>query len=187
MIFFKPFFLQNANESNAYIVGCKRTNQALLIDVGDDTRDFDAFLTQRGAHLVGVFLTHAHWDHDQGLASFLQRYDVPVYSNTGNTPNGKAIREGESIPLGLLKTAVYETSGHTPDSLSLVVENRFAFVGDTLFAGSIGGTSTVELQKEEQHHIRRVLFTLPDDLLVCSGHGPITTVGIEKNCNPFFV
>ncbi|MGC9326387.1 MAG: MBL fold metallo-hydrolase [Candidatus Hinthialibacter sp.] len=187
MILFKPFFLKDANESNAYIIGRRESKQALLVDAGGDTPEYDAFLESVGARLIGVFLTHAHWDHDGGLPSILARYDIPVYSMQGSAPNGKAIREGDRIPLGRLNASVYQTAGHTPDSMTLVVENRLAFVGDALFAGSIGGTSSAALQEEEQNNIRRVLFSLPDETLICPGHGPITTVGIEKNCNPFFV
>ncbi len=187
MVNFHPFFLKDANEANAYIIGCPETGEAILIDAGEDTPEFDKYLNDNNMRLTGIFLTHAHWDHDGGLASILQKHDTTVYSMNGATPNGKAISEGDSIPLGKLNAAVFKTSGHTPDSMTLVVENRFAFVGDALVAGSIGGTSSQDLQKEEQDNIRRVIFSLPDDVLVCSGHGPVTTVGIEKNCNPFFV
>ncbi len=187
MIFFKPFFHKDTNESNTYLIGSKKTREALLIDAGEDTPEYDEFLEMNHARLTGIFLTHTHWDHHSGLESILKRFDIPVYSKTGNTPNGKAVQEGDRIPLGNLQALVFETTGHTPDSLTLVIENRFAFVGDALFAGSIGGTTDDELKQEEQHHIRRVLFTRPNELLVCSGHGPITTVGIEKSCNPFFV
>ncbi|MBN2325573.1 MAG: MBL fold metallo-hydrolase [Candidatus Omnitrophica bacterium] len=187
MILFKPFFLKDANESNAYIIGCREAKQALLIDAGEDSPDYDVFLESLDACLAGIFLTHAHWDHDGGLLSILARHNVPVYSKNGRAPNGKPIREGDRIPLGRLNAQVFQTTGHTPDSMTLIVENRFAFVGDALFAGSIGGTSSAAMQEEEQNNIRRVLFSLPDETLICPGHGPITTVGIEKNCNPFFV
>ncbi len=186
MILFQPFFLKEANEANTYIVGCRETGDALLIDAGDDTPEYDAFLSAIEARLVGVFLTHLHWDHDAGLDSILRRHNVPVYSSTGTTSNGKAVGEGDSLPLGKLNTRVLRTSGHTPNSITLVVENRFAFVGDALFAGSIGGTSGAAAKNEEMDNIQKKIFTLPDDLLICPGHGPMTTVGIEKNGNPFF-
>ena len=184
---FSPFLFPQANEVNTYIIGCAVTDAALLIDAGSDSPEYDDFLNRTGARITGIVLTHFHWDHDQALATLLQRYPVPVYSFTGKTPNGKKVNEGDCVPLGRLATRVFQTTGHTPDSLTLVVENRFAFVGDALFAGSIGGTSNDTLKQEELNHIRRVLFHLPDDCLLCSGHGPLTTVGIEKNHNPFFV
>jgi glyoxylase-like metal-dependent hydrolase (beta-lactamase superfamily II) len=187
MILFQPFFLRDANEANTYIIGCATTKQAILIDAGGDTPEYDEFLRETGASLTGIFLTHRHWDHDAAVGEIVARHNVPVFSLPGNTRNGRAIAEGGSIPLGNLKTRVFQTTGHTPDSLTLVVENRFAFVGDALFAGSIGGTSGPSAQREEITNIRTKIFTLPDDALICPGHGPMSTVGIEKNWNPFFL
>lgn len=184
---FKHFFLPDTNEANTYIVGCGRTREAMLIDAGADTREYDEFLERANARLTGIFLTHFHWDHDGGLDSLLDRFDVPVYSMTGQTRNGVRVKEHDTVPIGKLSTVVYRTTGHTPDSLTLVVENRIAFVGDALFAGSIGGTASPALQEEEKSHIRGKIFSLPPDTLLCPGHGPLTTVSIEKTCNPFFV
>ncbi|MBD3267043.1 MBL fold metallo-hydrolase [bacterium] len=186
MIFFQPFFLPSVHEVNTYIIGCKETKEALLVDAGGDSPDYDAFLQTHQAKLTGIFLTHLHWDHDGGLDDILKRFHVPVYSMTGNTPNGQSVREGHSIPLGKVKTQVCQTTGHTPNSIMLVVEKRLAFVGDALFAGSIGGTSSQAAQDEEKDNILRKIFTLPEDTLICPGHGPMTTVKIEKTANPFF-
>ena len=136
--------------------------------------------------MTGIFLTHLHWDHDGALGSILQRLDVPVYSFTGATPKGKAVKEGAKIPLGRLDARVLQTTGHTPNSISLVVEEMLVFVGDALFAGSIGGTSSEAAKREEIENIRTKIFILPEETLLCPGHGPMTTVGIEKNANPFF-
>jgi len=187
MILFQPFFLPETNEVNTYMVGCGQTKEVVLVDVGADTPEYDEFLKRSGAHLIAIFLTHFHWDHDGGMDSVLRRHSVPVYSMTGETPNGKAVAEGDTIPLGQLQTQIFKTTGHTPDSLTLVVENRIAFVGDAIFAGSIGGTSSQALQQEEKENVRQKIFTLPGETLLCSGHGPITTVSIEKRSNPFFV
>ncbi|MEW6234037.1 MAG: MBL fold metallo-hydrolase [Candidatus Omnitrophota bacterium] len=186
MILFQPFFHKEANEANTYIVGCERTGEAILVDAGSDSPQYDAFLQQKNARLTGIFLTHHHWDHDGALASIFQRHDVPVYSFTGSTPKGKAVQEGAKIPIGRLNARVLQTTGHTPNSISLVVENVLVFVGDALFAGSIGGTSNEAAKREEIENIRTKIFILPDETLLCPGHGPLTTVGIEKNANPFF-
>lgn len=182
---FQPFFFPDVNEVNTYIIGCDQTKECILIDAGADSPDYDAFLKQHGAKLTAVFLTHIHWDHDQALDAIARRFDVPVYSMTGETINGKKVTEGGSIPLGRLRNTVLITTGHTPNSISLAVENTFAFVGDAIFAGSIGGTSNDQLKQKQIGHIQNKLFALPDSCLLCSGHGPITTVSIEKNANPF--
>ncbi len=183
---FQPFFFKDVNEVNTYIVGCGQTKEAYLIDAGSDTDEYDRFLEENGAKLTGLFLTHFHWDHDQDLEKIVDRFNVPVYSMTGNTSNGHKVTEGDSVPLGELKNEIFITTGHTPDGLTLVVENQIAFVGDAIFAGAIGGTQSDTLKEEEMDHIRRKIFTLPDETLLCSGHGPITTVGIEKYHSPFF-
>ncbi len=186
MILFRPFFLREINEANTYIIGCEETKQALLIDAGGDTPEYDEFLEETGATLTGIFLTHLHWDHDSAVDVILARHTVPVYSFVGNSRNVHAIAEGDTIPLGNLKTKVFKTTGHTSNSITLVVEDRFAFVGDALFAGSIGGTSGQSAQQEEKANIQSKIFTLPDETLICPGHGPMSTVGIEKQGNPFF-
>jgi glyoxylase-like metal-dependent hydrolase (beta-lactamase superfamily II) len=184
MAFFKAFFFEKVNEVNTYMIGCSRTREVFLIDAGADTKDYDAFLKEHDATLKGIFLTHSHWDHEQSLDTILQRFDVPVYSMIGNTRNGHGTADGESLPIGHLENYVLQTAGHTPDALTLVVMNRFAFVGDTLFAGSIGGTASGQQKQEEISHIRTKIFALPEHTLICPGHGPMTTVRIEKNCNP---
>ncbi len=181
---FQAFLFPDVNEVNTFMVGCEETKEVFLIDAGADSPDYDTFLQQHDAHLTGIFLTHFHWDHDQALPELAAKYDVPVYSFTGNTPNGTKVGEGDSIPFGKLNTLILKTSGHTPDGITLVVENRVAFVGDALFAGSIGGTASEEYKQEEIKHIQEKLFKLPNDCLICNGHGPMTTVGIEKNHNP---
>lgn len=184
---FQAFLFPDVNEVNTYIIGCEQTRDAVLIDAGADSPNYDAFLAQYEAQLTGIFLTHFHWDHDQELPALVDKYDVPVYSMTGKTPNGKAVGEGESIPIGLLDNRIVQTTGHTPDGITLIVEDKIAFVGDAIFAGSIGGTSSEEDKQEEMMHIQNKIFTLPDGCLLCSGHGPVTTVGIEKNHNPLFI
>lgn len=186
MILFKPFHFPDTNEVNTYMIGCGKTRNVFLIDAGADTPEYEEFLQENGAKLKGIFLTHFHWDHDQCIDPVLDRHDVPVYSMTGNTKNGKKVSEGDLLPLGELRAKVYQTTGHTPDGITLVIDDKIAFVGDALFAGSVGGTSSPEKHEEEKTHIRQKIFSLPDDTLICSGHGPMTTVYLEKNYNPFF-
>lgn len=184
---FQAFLFPDVNEVNTYMIGCEKTRDVILIDAGADSPEYDVFLRQHNATLIGIFLTHFHWDHDQELSSLVKKYDVPVYSMTGKTPKGIQVREGGNIPIGLLENRILQTTGHTPDGITLVIEDKIAFVGDAIFCGSIGGTSSDDNKQEEMAHIQNKIFTLPDECLLCSGHGPITTVGIEKNFNPIFV
>lgn len=187
MIFLKPFYFQNVHDVNTYIIGCEKTKAALLVDAGGDTQDYEEYLREKRARLTGIFLTHLHWDHTAALENVLLKHDVPVFSLNGQTPNGRHLMDEEHIPLGVLKAWTLQTAGHTPNSISLLVENRILFTGDALFAGSIGGTGSPAEQEEEKENIYQKIFCLPDSTLICPGHGPMTTVGIEKKANPFFM
>lgn len=184
---FRPFLHPDTNEVNTFIVGCEETRQCVLIDAGADSGEYDAFLAEQNATLTGIFLTHIHWDHVDGLPELQSRFDVPVWSMTGEYPNSQSVDEGDSIPIGNLTTRIVRTTGHTPNSLTLIVNERIAFVGDAIFAGAIGGTTDDALKQEEIRLVREHVLSLPDDVLICSGHGPLTTVAIEKAGNPFFI
>lgn len=186
MVLFKPFYHPDTNHVNTYMIGCSQTKQVFLVDAGSLLPEHEEFLQEKEAQLAGVFLTHSHWDHMDGLDAILDKYDVPVYSMNGETRNGQKVSEGESVPLGTLDTNIFKTTGHTPDGLTLYVNRKIAFVGDLIFAGSIGGTKTPEELEEARENIRLKIFSLPDDVLLCSGHGPMSTVYIERNYNPFF-
>lgn len=183
---FQAFLIPECNEVNVYLIGCEKTRECVLIDAGADSPDYDAFLKANNARLTSVFLTHIHWDHTDGLESIIARYDIPVYSMTGEFRNGHKVNEGDCIPIGTIQNRIYRTTGHTPNSLTLVIEDRIAFVGDAIFAGAVGGTASEHQHNEQIDHIRAKIFSLPDECLICSGHGPITTVEIEKRANPFF-
>ena len=90
---FRPYIFPDVNEVNTFIIGCEKTREAVLVDAGVDSPDYDAFLKEHNAKLTGIFLTHFHWDHDQELPALAKRFDVPVYSMTGKTPNSKSNRQ----------------------------------------------------------------------------------------------
>jgi glyoxylase-like metal-dependent hydrolase (beta-lactamase superfamily II) len=184
---FKPFLL-NVNEANSYIVACEETSEAILIDVGDFDSPIEDFLYEMRLALISVFITHDHYDHTGGLSSLLERHSVPVYGGRGGLggKHARKVRHGDLIRVGNIEGKVLATPGHTTDSMSITFPG-IVCTGDALFSGSIGGVTSPQDGTVEVEHIRRNIFTLPDDYEIHPGHGPASTVEIERRSNPFFV
>lgn len=182
-------FRLNVIEVNAFILGCPDTREAVLVDCGEFDPRLPEFVERNELQLTTVFITHDHYDHVQGLRAAATHFGAMVYSGTESLGGYKVdgvLRDGDALQVGALSGYVVDTSGHTPVGLSLVFPDR-VFSGDALFAGSVGGTSNPEDYARQLANIRRNLFTLPDDTVVHCGHGPSSTIGVEKRYNPFFV
>lgn len=184
-MFFQPFLL-DANESNAYLATCSMTRKAILVDAGCYDPRISAALKLHDLVLEYIFLTHNHYDHSGGIGEIISQHGGLVLSAGRTRWKGKKVREGDEINIGRLRGRVIETGGHTNDSISLLLEERMVFVGDALFAGSIGGTSRARDQKREIENIRKKIFALDDEVEIYPGHGPPSLVGIERTRNPFF-
>lgn len=180
-------FLIEVNEANAFIVGCEKTREAMLIDAGACDPRFEDFLSQHNLKLTKILITHDHYDHTDGLAALLKRFDAQVFSYSGlvgGCPTAK-LGHGDTLVLGETQGKIVHTPGHTPDGISLILPGM-VFTGDALFSGSVGGTASEADAKLQIEHIRRYIFALPDDYEVHAGHGPSSRVGIERRYNPFF-
>lgn len=182
---FRPFLL-NVNEANAFVVACEESGEALLVDAGDFDRDIEDFLNEKRLRLSTIFITHDHYDHTGGLAAILGRHNAVVLSGSGNGSTGQRVKHDTEVRIGRLTGRVLATPGHTNDGVSLLFPGM-VFTGDALFSGSIGGVTSPQDGKREVDHIRENIFTLPDDYEIHPGHGPSSTVGIERRYNPFFV
>lgn len=182
------FILGPPLEANAFILGCPDTREAMLIDAGECDPRFDDFLEAHGLTLTTVFITHTHYDHVDGLPEIVQRHNPRVYSNLDSVKGCVTHRlsHDNTIRFAKLEGRIVETPGHTPDGISLIFPG-FVFTGDALFAGSVGGTKTPEDYARQITAIREHLLTLPGETLVHCGHGPSTTIAIEREFNPFFV
>jgi glyoxylase-like metal-dependent hydrolase (beta-lactamase superfamily II) len=193
-------------------VGCDRTRQAVLIDPGDEVDDLLDVVTRQKLSVKYVLLTHAHIDHVTGVARAKSAVGAPVYLHRDDkvlydavpqqaamfglpVPEPAAIDHfydlQERLTFGDLDVQVHHTPGHCPGGVCLQIgpagqPGRDLFVGDTLFAGSIGRTDLPGGDFETlMHSIRHVLFPLGDDAAVYPGHGPATTIGKERLTNPF--
>ncbi len=181
-------FLLDVNESNAFIVGCEETGEALLVDAAVWEPRIEAFLNSHELRLRSVFITHDHFDHTSGLADVFRFCDAKAYA--GHSLSGgcsvQTVGEGDILRCGNIEGRVTAIPGHTPDSICLILPGM-VFTGDALFAGSVGGTSSPPMHRQELEGIRDRLFSLPDNYQVHPGHGPSSTIGIERRYNPFFV
>jgi hydroxyacylglutathione hydrolase len=190
---------------NCYLVADPRTGDAAIVDPGEEAALFRARLAHEHWTLRAIWLTHAHIDHVAGVAAmrepgvdvWLHPADRPLYDGfpaqaamfgldaTAPPPPDRELADGGSVSVGSYAFRVVHTPGHSPGGVCLV-GHGVAFVGDTLFAGSIGRT---DLPGGDSHallaSIYEQVFALPDDTVVYSGHGPATTIGAEKKDNPF--
>ena len=176
---------------NNYLVWDEVTREGALFDTGWESGPAIAALEQEGVALKHIFLTHSHDDHIAGLGALREKFPkVRVHTGSKHAPPQQRIRSNDFIHLGSLRITNRETPGHADDGITYIVgtwpedASHVAFVGDAIFAGSMGtGFVSWDVAREK---IREQIFTLPADTLLCAGHGPLTTVREEKENNPFF-
>ena len=184
-------------EVKGYVLFDPQTNQAVLIDTAYNAPAMLAVLKERNLTLVGVCLTHGHMDHAGGLDRILAEWPVPVYLGNGDFPlvPWKPPRESMIVPMdkqpiavGTLRVECLATPGHTPGGFCYHVPSQghaVCFVGDTLFAGSVGGSNPFSLYPDHLVSVRDRVLQLRPDTVLLPGHGPPTTVKEERVTNPF--
>lgn len=175
---------------NAYLVWDAQTKNAVAFDTGADASPMIEFIEQHGLNLSLIFLTHTHGDHIQDLARLSYNGAVTVFANEREScPGAKTFKLGdtESWETGSLSIEPRSTCGHSKGGVTYVIHGLakpVAIVGDALFASSMGGGMVSYADALATN--RKEIFTLPDDTIICPGHGPLTTVGEEKAHNPFY-
>jgi glyoxylase-like metal-dependent hydrolase (beta-lactamase superfamily II) len=201
-----PFF------KNGFVVGCEETRQGVVIDPGDEVGELLAAVELHRLSIRYILLTHAHLDHVTGVARAKEALGVPVGLHEADNFLYAGVRQqgmmfgldvDEQPPVdffyevpgplrfGRYGVWVHHTPGHCPGGVCLAIGRedesaRTLFVGDTLFAGSIGRTDLPGGDHPTLlRSIRDVLFSFPDDSIVWPGHGQETTVGHERRTNPF--
>jgi hydroxyacylglutathione hydrolase len=179
-------WITDLEESNVHLIACEKTREAAIIDAGGFGDEMQREIERLGLRVTQILLTHSHYDHVDKLPDLKRAYGASILAAKAVTKDTRAVKDGDQVGVGELRGRVLQTSGHTPDCVSYVFEDHVVFTGDALFAGSVGGTQSPALQREELRNVREKILTLPDDCEIRCGHGPATTVGIERTANPFF-
>lgn len=172
-----------------FLAWAEGDTQALFVDPGGWDDEIPRTVKAFGLTVCAIALTHGHWDHISGLTEMTARLRAPVYAHADdvrllNHAPDVTLEGGETIPCGTLSWQVLHVPGHTAGSVAYAA-GGIVFTGDTLFAGSIGGTPNQTEYDRERRVIRGRLFQLSDDTRVYPAHGPATLIGIERRCNPF--
>jgi hydroxyacylglutathione hydrolase len=197
-------------QCNCSIVGDESTREGMVIDPGDDIEQVIALIQKHKLQIKKIVVTHAHIDHVGGAMKLKKLTGAPVLLNQndlallkmldvqatwiGVAPPGEVQVDvtpsaGETIEAGSLKANVLHTPGHTEGSICLYFEPQKKLIaGDTLFAGSIGRTDLPGgSYKKILNSLHETVLALPDDTIVVPGHGPMTSIGEERQTNPFLV
>jgi hydroxyacylglutathione hydrolase len=173
---------------NSYLVWDLQSKHAVAFDTGADCRDMLRLATRENLTIKMILLTHAHSDHVADLPRLREETGAQVFAPARESvPGAEPVDEGKRFHLGKIEIETRLTWGHSPGGITYVVTGLarpIAIVGDSLFAGSMGG-GNVSYEDALRNNLEKIL-TLPDETIVCPGHGPITSVAEEKKHNPFF-
>ena len=173
---------------NAYLLICNATDEAAIIDTAASPNLILREISKHKVNPTAILLTHSHRDHTDGLPQIQNATGSKTYIHK-NEPKPRSSSElhelvhADVVNVGKLKVSVLDTPGHTPGGCSFHTHTA-AFVGDAIFAGSVGGPNIS--YQDEINSVRDNILSLPNNVRLFPGHGPTTTVGEEKLHNPFF-
>ena len=195
---------------NCSVIGDETTREGMVIDPGDEIEDILALVSKHNLRVKQIVITHAHIDHVGGAMKLRAATGAPILLNQndyallkmldvqagwigvpapGNVEIDRSVAPGETVSAGSHTAQILHTPGHTEGSICLYFEaDKKLIAGDTLFAGSIGrtdlpGGSTQKIMRS----LHNTVLALPDETVVVPGHGELTTIGDERETNPFLV
>jgi hydroxyacylglutathione hydrolase len=197
-------------QCNCSIIGDESTHEGMVIDPGDDIDDILALIRKHNLTIKRIVITHAHIDHVGGAMKLRKLTGAPVLLNQndysllkmldvqaawigmpspGEVAIDQSVGAGQSVRAGSLEAEVIHTPGHTEGSICLYfAPEKKLIAGDTLFAGSIGRTDLPGGSYDKiLNSLHGQVLSLPDETVVVPGHGPLTTIGKERESNPFLV
>lgn len=195
-------------QCNCSIIADENTHEAMVIDPGDDIGDIETILQKHGVRVKQIVITHAHIDHVGGAMKLRAATGAPILLNQKDhallkmldmqaawlgmsTPDevevDRTITDADKVEAGDLVANVMHTPGHTEGSICLYfAAEQKLIAGDTLFAGSIGRTDLPGGSFDKIiRSLHEKVLSLPDETIVVPGHGPLTTIGDERETNPF--
>jgi hydroxyacylglutathione hydrolase len=196
-------------QQNCSLVWCTRTNQAAIIDPGGEVARLEQAISGLGLNLQKVLLTHGHLDHASGAAKLARAHAVPIegphrddlfllealgrnssrpgFGDAENCTPDRWLEDGDSVEFGDVRFGVRHCPGHTPGHVVFYHQgSKIAFVGDVLFAGSVGRSDLPRGNHQKLvESITGRLWPLGDDMRFVPGHGQMSTFGWERKCNPF--
>jgi glyoxylase-like metal-dependent hydrolase (beta-lactamase superfamily II) len=195
-------------QCNCSVIGDEATREAMVIDPGDDIDDVLALIRKHNLQVKQIVVTHAHIDHVGGAMKLRAATGAPILLNQndyellkmldvqaswigvadpGKVEIDQSLGHADTVTAGSLKAEVLHTPGHTAGSICLYFPlEKKLIAGDTLFAGSIGRTDLPGGSFEKIiRSLREQVLALPDETVVVPGHGSLTTIGEERESNPF--
>ena len=174
---------------NSFLTWDSSSGSAAVFDTGTNCKELINEVQNRNLRIESIFLTHTHGDHIADLPKLMANFpDAELYTSSKEPVDGaNLINCGHQFEIGILKGTAFLTHGHSVGGLTYFIkglDRPIAIVGDALFAGSMGGgmVSYEDALRTNRQHI----FSLPDDTVVCPGHGPMTSIKEEKQMNPFY-
>lgn len=186
-------------EENCYLLIDDNTKECGIIDPGGSTKKIENEIVSKGLKAKFILITHGHADHVDGVEELSKALNIPFYISKvdeeymskddfvyGSLSKADGyLKEGDTVSLGNHTIKVIETPGHTKGGLCFLVDDLL-FTGDTLFQGSVGRTDFIGGDMGEIiNSIKSKLLPLGDEVKVFPGHGPTSTIGFEKNRNPY--
>ena len=193
-------------QTNCYVLADEKSKEGLVIDPGGDCGDIEEVIEKEGLNIKYIILTHGHADHIAALSSLKEKTNAqilihaadsdmllePTYNLSFFTGENlicpkadKFFDDGDKIKIGSLELEVLHTPGHSPGGVSLFTD-KMIFTGDTLFCEGIGRSDLPGASHNGLlHSIKTKILAKPDDTVVYPGHGPETTIGEEKENNPW--